>query len=93
MGCWRGFEVDAFRPTDHGPPNAVSLMATPQLYCGARNRYDRYDRERPRGKDRDIEKRPIEKSDSNAEAEKLDEKELQAIRVYFYFKLLKVFYS
>ncbi|CAG8634679.1 2246_t:CDS:10, partial [Funneliformis mosseae] len=48
-----------------------------------RDRYDRYDRERPRGKEREIEKRPTEKSDKsdvNTEAEKLDEKELQAIR-------------
>ncbi|CAI2178172.1 5344_t:CDS:10 [Funneliformis geosporum] len=48
-----------------------------------RDRYDRYDRERPRGKEREIEKRPTDKSDKsdvNSEAEKLDDKELQAIR-------------
>ncbi|CAB5196814.1 putative ATP-dependent RNA helicase DDX23 [Rhizophagus irregularis] len=45
-----------------------------------RDRYDRYDRERPRVKDRDSEKRPNDKSDTNAETEKLADKELQAIR-------------
>ena len=49
-----------------------------------RDRYDRYDRERSRVKDRDSEKRPNDKSDTNAETEKLDDKELQAIRVFFF---------
>ncbi|CAG8658224.1 12275_t:CDS:10, partial [Ambispora leptoticha] len=47
-----------------------------------RERHERYERERGRGRDRDVsEKRPAEKPESNEPPEeKLDEKELQAIR-------------
>ncbi|CAG8744136.1 14879_t:CDS:2, partial [Racocetra fulgida] len=46
-----------------------------------RDRFDRYDRDRTKGRDRDSgDKRSTDKSDLNEEKDKLDEKELQAIR-------------
>ncbi|CAG8790088.1 35046_t:CDS:10, partial [Gigaspora margarita] len=46
-----------------------------------RDRFDRYDRDRTKGRDRDVgDKRSTDKSDLNDEKDRLDEKELQAIR-------------
>ncbi|CAG8630843.1 11473_t:CDS:10 [Dentiscutata erythropus] len=46
-----------------------------------RDRFDRYDRDRTKGRDRDTgDKRSTDKSDPSDEKDRLDEKELQAIR-------------
>ncbi|CAG8798014.1 9510_t:CDS:2, partial [Cetraspora pellucida] len=51
-----------------------------------RDRFDRYDRDRTKGRDRDGgDKRSTDKSDPSEEKDKLDEKELQAIRKCYHF--------